>query len=64
MEVGGPVCGGGLELHDSWGPFQPKPFCDSVEWFRRDGGVTNREKSTVVAQKPNVSNIIALKKKI
>ena len=23
MEVGGPVCGGGLELCDPWGPFQP-----------------------------------------
>jgi len=22
-EVGGPVCGGGLELCDPWGPFQP-----------------------------------------
>ena len=21
---------GGLELHDPWGPFQPRPFCDSV----------------------------------
>jgi len=30
VEVGGPACGGGLELHDPWGPFQPKPFCDSV----------------------------------
>jgi len=23
VEVGGPVCGGGLELRDPWGPFQP-----------------------------------------
>ena len=23
VEVGGPACGGGLELHDPWGPFQP-----------------------------------------
>ena len=22
---------GGLELHDPWGPFQPKPFCDSMK---------------------------------
>jgi len=22
---------GGLEIHDSWGPFQPRPFCDSVK---------------------------------
>ena len=21
---------GGLELHDPWGPFQPRPFCDSM----------------------------------
>ena len=21
---------GGLELHDLWGPFQPRPFCDST----------------------------------
>ena len=30
MEVGGPGCGRGLELGDSWGPFQPKPFYDST----------------------------------
>ena len=23
VEVGGPACGGGLELRDPWGPFQP-----------------------------------------
>ena len=23
VEVGGPVCGGGLELRDPWGPFKP-----------------------------------------
>ena len=23
VEVGGPVCGGGLKLRDPWGPFQP-----------------------------------------
>jgi len=23
VEVGGPACGGGLELHDPWGPFKP-----------------------------------------
>jgi len=28
MEVDGPACSGGLELHDPWGPFQPRPFCD------------------------------------
>jgi len=22
VEVGGPACSGGLELHDPWGPFQ------------------------------------------
>jgi len=21
---------GGLEFHDPWGPFQPKPFCDTM----------------------------------
>ena len=27
VEVGGPACGcRGLELHDPWSPFQPKPF--------------------------------------
>ena len=26
VEVGCPACGGGLELGDPWGPFQPKPF--------------------------------------
>ena len=40
----------GLELHDPWGPFQPRPFCDSVIWFwlftlrhawRQDGGLVN-----------------------
>jgi len=30
LEVVGPACGRGLELDDPWGPFQPKPFCDSV----------------------------------
>jgi len=29
-EVGGPACGRGLELDDPWGPFQPKPFYDSM----------------------------------
>ena len=28
-EDGGPACGGGLELDDPWGPFQPKQFSDS-----------------------------------
>ena len=30
LEVGGLACGRGLELNDPWGPFQRKPFCDSV----------------------------------
>ena len=32
VEVGSPACGGGgeLELHEPWGPFQPRPFYDSV----------------------------------
>ena len=30
MEVGGPACGGGLELHDPSGPFQPKLLYDSM----------------------------------
>ena len=30
LEAGGPVCGRGLGPDDSWGPFQPKPFCDST----------------------------------
>jgi len=30
MMVGGPACGGGLELDDPWGPFQLKPFYDST----------------------------------
>jgi len=25
-----PCLAGGLEIHDPWGPFQPRPFCDSV----------------------------------
>ena len=29
VEVGGPVCGGWLELRDPLGPFQPGPFYDS-----------------------------------
>jgi len=29
-EVVGPACGRGLELDGPWGPFQPKPVCDSV----------------------------------
>jgi len=30
-----PCLAGGLEIHDPWGPFQPRPFCDSVilPWF-------------------------------
>jgi len=28
VEVGVPACGGGLEIHDTWCPFQPWPFCD------------------------------------
>jgi len=31
LEVGGPAYGRGLELGERWGPFQPKPFCDSLE---------------------------------
>jgi len=30
VEVGGPACGGGLELDDPSGSFQPKPFYDSM----------------------------------
>mgnify|MGYP001854840137 CR=1 FL=1 len=30
VEVGGPAYGRGLELHDPWGPFQPKPLYDSM----------------------------------
>ena len=30
-EVGGPVCGRGVDIHDPGGPFQPWPFCDSVK---------------------------------
>ena len=30
VEVGGPACGGGLELHHPWGPFQPTPFYKSM----------------------------------
>jgi len=30
VEVGGPACGGGLELCDPGGPFQPGPFYDSM----------------------------------
>ena len=30
LEGGGPGCGRGLELDDPWGPFQPKPFYDSM----------------------------------
>ena len=30
VEVGGPVCGGGLALHDPWGPFHPKPSYGSL----------------------------------
>ena len=34
VEVVGPVCGGGLELHGPWGSFQPRQLCDSVIlWF-------------------------------
>ena len=29
-----PVAGGGLEIHDPWGPIPPRPFCDSV-WFSK-----------------------------
>jgi len=29
-EVGGPATGRGLEYDDCWGPFQPKPFYDSM----------------------------------
>lgn len=32
MDVGSPACSrGGLELHDPWDPFQPKPFYDSMK---------------------------------
>ena len=34
-EVGGPTCSRGLEIHDPQGPFQPRPFCDSVILFCR-----------------------------
>jgi len=30
LEDGGPACGKGLEFDDPWGPFQPRPFYDSV----------------------------------
>ncbi len=30
LEIGGPVCGRGLELDDSWGSFQHEPFYDSM----------------------------------
>jgi len=30
LEGGVPTCSGGLELDDLKGPFQPKPFYDSV----------------------------------
>ena len=30
LEVSGPACVGGLELDYPWGPFQPKPFYDSM----------------------------------
>jgi len=26
----GSACGGGLELDDLWGPFQPNPLCDYI----------------------------------
>jgi len=29
-----PVAGGGLEIHDPWGPIPPRPFCDYV-WFSK-----------------------------
>ena len=27
VEVGGPAVARGLEIHDPWGPFQPRTFC-------------------------------------
>jgi len=33
LEVGGPACGRGVELDDPWGPFQPKPFYDSMKYL-------------------------------
>jgi len=30
VEVGSPACGRGLEFDDPWGPFQHKPFYDSM----------------------------------
>ena len=30
VEIGGPACGRELELHDPWGPLQPKPSYDSI----------------------------------
>jgi len=30
VEVGSPACGGGLEIHDPWGLFQPELFCDMI----------------------------------
>ena len=30
VEVGSPACGRGLGSDDPWGPFQPKPFYDSM----------------------------------
>jgi len=35
VEVGRPACGRGVDLDDPWGPFQPKPFCDSMRMFLR-----------------------------
>ena len=34
-EIGGPACGRQLELDDDWGPFQLKPFYDSVLYHGR-----------------------------
>jgi len=30
-----PCLAGGLEIHDPSGPFQPRPFCDSVKTLHK-----------------------------
>jgi len=32
-----PCLAGGVEIHDPWGPFQPRPFCDSVKKLKLQG---------------------------
>ena len=46
VEVAGPDYGEGawgLDLHDAWGPFQPRPFCDSVRFWKQKKSVLMRE---------------------